>query len=392
MRLVLLDLLSFVTIGLSAETNFFPIMAWNGAPSDPAVLKKLRDCGLTVAGFVAPRDLDAVHAAGLKAIVSDARVSDYDWANVDEAAVRKRVTSLVAEVGKHPAVFGYYLRDEPSASHFPGLGKISSLIHELDPGKWAYINLFPNYANSEQLGTASYTEHLDKFIATCHPTILSYDHYALMEDGGFRQAYWLNLEQMRAAAQKNRIPFWNIVLSVGCLSYREVSAADFRFQAYTTLAYGGRGISYFTYFTPVVGNFRMAPIDQFGNETATWQSMRTENLQVLQLAPTLLRLNSDDVYHFGTVPEGSHGPTEKSLVKAVGTAEFVCGDFTHEDGSRYVMVVNKDFKKSRHCSLQYQTPPKRVLMVSPYSGQLTSFEGEQAWLAPGQGVLLKIEK
>jgi hypothetical protein len=29
-------------------------------------------------------------------------------------------------------------------------------------------------------------------------------------------------------------------------------------------------------------------------------------------------------------------------------------------------------------------------MVSPYSGQLTAFEGEQVWLAPGQGVVLKV--
>jgi len=351
----------------------------------------MRDCGLTVAGFVAPRDLDVCHAAGLKAIVSDARVSDYDWSNVDKALARKKIESLVAEVGKHPAVFGYYLRDEPSANHFPGLGKVASLIHELDPGKWAYINLFPNYASAEQLGNSSYTEHLEIFIATCHPIILSYDHYALMEDGGFRQAYWLNLEQIRAAARQSKIPFWNIVLSVGCLSYREVNAADLRFQAYTTLAYGGRGLSYFTYFTPAVGNFRMAPIDQFGNQTATWHHLRNVNLQILQLAPTLLRLNSDDVYHFGQVPEGCRPPTEKSLIQGVSRAEFLVGDFTHQDGSRYVMVVNKDFKKSRHCSLEYRTPPKRVLMISPYSGQPTSFEGEQAWLAPGQGVLLKLE-
>ncbi len=391
MRPFLFLLLSFVTLRLFAETNFFPLMAWNSAPGDPVVLKKMRDCGLTIAGFVAPRDLNVCLAAGLRAIVSDARVSDYDWLNVDEAAARKKIESLVSEVGKHPAVFGYYLRDEPSATHFPGLGKVAELIHELDPGKWAYINLFPNYASKEQLGCPSYAEHLDKFVTTCHPTILSYDHYALMEDGGFRQAYWLNLEQMRTAAQRNQIPFWNIVLSVGCLSYREVNAADLRFQAYTTLAYGGRGLSYFTYFTPAVGNFRMAPIDQFGNETATWHHLQNVNLQILQLAPTLLRLSSDEVYHFGQLPEGCRPSTEKSLIKGVGTAEFMVGDFTHQDGSRYAMVVNKDFKKSRHCSLEYRTAPKRVLMVSPYSGQLINFEGEQAWLAPGQGVLLKVE-
>jgi hypothetical protein len=51
------------------ETPFFPIMAWNHAPSDPAVLKKMAECGITVAGFTYPKDHDLVHAAGMKAIV-----------------------------------------------------------------------------------------------------------------------------------------------------------------------------------------------------------------------------------------------------------------------------------------------------------------------------------
>src|SRR5881296_1793539 len=97
----------------AADTNFFPIMPWNSPPNDPAVLKKIHDCGFTLAGFVPPTALNACQAAGLKAIVSDARSSGYDWASVDETKARTNIASLVAEVGKHPAVFGYYLRDEP---------------------------------------------------------------------------------------------------------------------------------------------------------------------------------------------------------------------------------------------------------------------------------------
>src|ERR1700733_8296015 len=70
------------------ETNFFPIMAWNSAPNDPAVLKKMHDCGLTVAGFVAPNVLDACQKAGLKGIVSDPRVGGYDWTKVDASGAR----------------------------------------------------------------------------------------------------------------------------------------------------------------------------------------------------------------------------------------------------------------------------------------------------------------
>jgi hypothetical protein len=239
----------FLLVGLplrlqAQDTNdFFPLMAWNWSSSDAAVYQKMHECGLTVAGFVAPKDLDLCQAAGLKAIVSDSRSSGYDWKNLDGEAARRNITSLVAEVGRHPALYGFYLRDEPGADLFPGLGKVASLIHELAPGKWAYINLFPNYASAAQLGSDNYKAHLDKFVETCHPTTLSYDHYALMDDGSLRNGYWQNLEQMRATGVKNHIPFWNIVLAVAHFNYREPTAADLRFQVYTTLAYGGRGIA-----------------------------------------------------------------------------------------------------------------------------------------------------
>ena len=374
------------------DTNFFPIMAWNGAPKDPAVLRKMHECGLTIAGFAAPGTLDACRAAGLKAIVSDARTSGYDWANVDEAKARKNVASLVAKVGRHPAVFGYYLRDEPGVGMFAGLAKVADLIRELSPGKWPYINLFPDYANADQLGIPTYAEYLERFIATCHPSIISYDNYSLMDDGSVRGNYWSNLESVRAACQKHGIEFWNIVLSVAHFSYRELNAADFRFEVYTTLAYGGRGISYFTYFTSSTGNYRMAPIDQFGHQTPTWYYMQHVNLQIQKLAPTVLQLHSDAVYHIGQLPSGASGPPTNSLVSSVAGDNFLVGDFTHRDGSRYLMVVNKDLAKSRPCSPQFRTAPRRLQHVSAYTGTLRPFEGEDVWLPPGGGVLLKVEQ
>ncbi len=383
-----------VTKATPAPTNkveepFFPVMAWNSVGNDPAVLKQMKDCGLTVAGFVAPTTLDACQAAGLKAIVSDKRVSDYDWTQVKPEIARSNVTSLIAETGKHPAVYGYYLRDEPGANFFPGLARVAEVIHEQAPDKWAYINLFPDYAENWQLQATNYQDYLERFVSTVHPTTLSYDNYGIMDDGSLRPNFWSNLESMRAVALKYHLPFWNIVLSVATFNFREVSAADLRFEVYSSLAYGARGIAYFTYFAPEVGNYRMAPIDQFGHATATWDHMRNVNLQIQKLAPTLLQLTSDDVYHFGSVPSSGHGPSTNSLVTGAD-GQILVGDFTHKDGTRYVMVVNKDVNKSIPCWPKFRHAPAKIQKVSPYSGSLSTYEGEDTWLAPGAGVLLKL--
>jgi hypothetical protein len=54
-------------------------------------------------------------------------------------------------------------------------------------------------------------------------------------------------------------------------------------------------------------------------------------------------------------------------------------------------VVNKDLLKSHHCAVTFRKPPRRVQTVSPYTGQLTEFAGEQQWLAAGQGTVLKLD-
>ena len=237
--------------------TFFPIMAWSGAPDDPAALAKMRDCGITVVGPTPMSKLDACQAAGLKVLIQDDRASGYgNWQGVDEAAAKKNVASLVEQTAKHPAAIGYYLMDEPHAALFPGLAKVAGDMQTLAPNMIPFINILPNYATPEQLGTKTYDEYIERFVDVCKPSIISYDHYALLDDGNLRDGYYQNLESVRRVAIKHHIPFWNVVLAVGHLSYRVPSQADFAFQAYTTLANGGGGIVYFMYLNPTVGNYR----------------------------------------------------------------------------------------------------------------------------------------
>ncbi len=381
-----------LSLGISAATRaeepFFPLMAWGHTPGDPVVLKKMRKCGINVAGFVPPSALDACRDAGLKAIVADPRTTDYDWLKVDPKTSRANVESLTKEVKDHPAVYGYLLRDEPSAALFPGLATVAAAVKEFHPGAWPYINLFPNYANVGQLGAPDYDAHIRAFVEICKPTTLSYDNYSLLEGDVLRDGYFANLESMRKAGLEFNLPFWNIILTVAHFNYREPTDADLRFQIYTSLAHGARGIAFFTYFTPSWGNYRLGPIDPFGHETTTWSKLRAVNLQVEKLSPTLLKLRSDHVYHFGEIPGGTQAPPADSLVEALD-GPFLVGDFTHEEGTRYLMIVNRSFSASYPCHPKLRTEAT-LEQISPYSGRPMPFGGEGIWLAPGQGALLRI--
>ena len=213
----------------------------------------------------------------------------------------QNITSLVKEVGKHPAVYGYYLRDEPTSvfSRPRESCRANPRTRSRQMGLHQFVSRLRQRRATRREQLRGIHREIYRHLQTNR---LSYDNYSLMDDGSLRDGYWQNLEAMRNASVKHKIPFWNIVLSVAHFNYREPSAADLRFEVYTTLAYGGKGIAYFCYFAPQVGNYRGAPIDQFGNETQSWQWMQNVNLQVAKLAPTLLQLTSDDVYHLGDVP------------------------------------------------------------------------------------------
>jgi hypothetical protein len=53
------------------------------------------------------------------------------------------------------------------------------------------------------------------------------------------------------------------------------------------------------------------------------------------------------------------------------------------------MIVNKNLKASITPKPEFREPVSTLCFVSPYNGTLGEFAGEQIWLAPGQGVLLK---
>jgi hypothetical protein len=369
-----------------------PLMAWDYADDEPT-LKKMAECGINLVAFVPPKALDACERLGLKAIVYDPDVTPHRWdLPFDAEQAAKALPPLIKQVNGHPAVFGYHLKDEPDGGQFARLAKSVELVREQAPGKWPYINLPPGMGKG-------YDDYLDQYVSTCHPPILSYDNYPVGQDGNFSYGFWANIAQVRSAGLRHNLPFWTIVLSSAHLTYGEPNPATLRLQAYGSLVYGARGICYYKFISrelpildaPDLGDWRGGPLDQFGEKTQAWEWMRNMNRQIQNLAPTLLKLKSDEVYHVGEVPEQNHAVDANSLVTGLKAGDaFIIGDFTHEDGSRWVMIVNKHLTHSVPCRPEFRKPPALLQYVSPITGELKKFPDPWYCLPPGQGVLLKL--
>ncbi len=379
------------TARLSPEE--FVIIPWDWPTGDSATLKDLYDCGFNVAGFVGMEDLDAVAEAGMKAIVSDnsTRISKSD-SELSKEEIGKRVRAISMKTAQNPIVFGHYMIDEPGASMFPYLKKWKDAWSENDPNRLAYINLFPNYANNEdQLNSENYEDYLEKYVSIVKPDFISYDNYSIRSDLTVNNSYYKNLASVRNIALKNNIPFWNIVSSMAFFKLTEPTYSSLCFSLYTTLAYGGKGICYFKYFSPPMGDFRLAPVDPFGNKTPSWALLQNVNLQMHAIGKVYSKLKSVHVFHYTNSNGYSWELASSNFIASVQQGEdLLVGEFVDEAKKPYVIVVNKSLTKSQYVELTFKEPGT-IYQINNYTGAANRFTGENCWLAPGQGRILYVQ-
>ena len=381
------------------QPDEYPISYWVGPPIEYNTLatwQRIKDCNFTVCGPyngypVADnrKMLDFCKHLGLKAMIVDARISNAASYN-DHVNVIK---SLVADYGSHPATYGYYITDEPGADRFPALAKVSQELQRQDPKHLPYINLLPIYATPEQLGAPTYAEHLDRFLRVVKPAVLSYDHYALLQQGSDRLDYFENLELIREHGLRHGVPTWNIILSLPHMGYRDPSAAEMRWQAYTSLAYGIKGLMWFTYWSmPGFGGTAIVTVT--GEPARLYPIVKQLNGEIRMLGKTLLGLTSTGVYHTGAVPLGCTRLGVDAPIQLPGDLSLLIGFFTDAKGRQYAMVVNRDHGKPVEATLLLKPHVTGLTEISAVDGSDKSVvladRKAKLSLAPGDGRLLRL--
>lgn len=396
------------------KPEFFPILPWDAnhnwlskplAEQRSNGLESIAECRFNMAGFVLPEDLPRCAELGLGAWVLPPNNASKDinrlreWKHISDEEIEERVKQTIFAAGTNPAVAGYFIMDEPGLKDFPVLAKAVATVKKYAPGKFAYINLFPDYAtigatNKSQLGTSNYTEYLEHFVAEVNPQALSYDNYRVQQSEDLKRpnlaaSYYHNLLEVRRVAQKHELPYLNIVSANQIRPTTPIpSPANLLFQAYTTLAAGYRGVGWYTYFAAGYG---YAPIDSSGSKSPTWAYLQQVNAQVLTLAPIMCRLTSTGVYFTSPAPADGLPLLPGEIVTAViCSSPIMVGEFRHTNGDRYVMFVNLSLERSAKISITFKSPFDAIQIMSAVDGSLSTFnQTNDLWLAAGQGVLLK---
>lgn len=375
----------------------FPLGFWNYAYLDiigDTPVKDWIECGMNLClsptfrpGKDKPEDmvslLDECQEKGVQLIIADQRCG-WTGASTDPEAYKARVSELLEEYGRHPAVYGYYVGDEPSAEQMADAIAAIQILKELSPGKVPFINFLGYWdgVEEEYLGGMDFDEWIDDFIKKTGLNQISYDVYTQMNppdavESGINQ-YFLSLNRMMAAGKRNGVPVWVTNLSVGHFRYRCPNEDDFRWQLNTSVASGAKCVWWFFFYMRLCRvNYRVAPIDEHNERTETyaWLSRVQRSFQK-QFGALFAQLEHEETYHCGHAYGGYPLLERKShpLLNEVTCDHKLPSmvSFFHlEDGTKYMAIVNTSQTESGrfHC---YFKPKVKELYRVCYTGQDTA--------------------
>lgn len=268
----------------------------------------------------------------------------------------------------HPALAGYFVKDEPGAKDFAELAAVVKKINAIDAKHFCYINLFPNYASPAQLGTDDYRTYVKKFMLEVPLHFYSFDFYPLTDIPGVYTSWHKNLEIFSDEARKSGKPFWAFAQSTQYDDrHAETSLATLRVQFYTDLAYGAQGLQYFTYWTPPANaneSFYDGPIGLDNKRTAVYDKVKLMNQEIKNLSGVFLGSKVISVEQSGkNIPAGtirmSQPPFPLKVLETSGEGAVVS---VLENGeNRFIVIVNRDYKKSMNLTLSGDESLKKVL-------------------------------
>jgi hypothetical protein len=380
----------------------FTISYWCGPPATHLTLERFQEvkaANFTLAlppcgGLTVDENrkmLDLCGQVGIQAMISDSRMVH---AIGDLEEHRKRLDAIIDDYADHPALLGYHIVDEPGAGAFEGLAEVVGYLRTHDPKHPGFINLLPTYATPAMLGTATYDEYVRKFADIVNPFVLSYDHYHFT-NAGDRPDFFQNLQIVRDVSVEREIPFWNIVLVTQHFEYRHLTEPELRFEAMQTLAYGAKGLVWFTYWmppgVPAPETWKHSLVNADGSLDAHYPMVQRVNADARAIGDVLVKAKSIRVFRHND--QNPAEPSDPATMEFAG-GDLTVGVFEDKEHKTLAMVTNRDYQSGTTTQVAVRRGSATIEQFDPttqtWSPAAITGEGKALVdLAPGGGVLLR---
>ena len=315
----------------------FLIYLWDApeGPDPEANAKALADAGFTVIDWD-PANLETLKPHGLKAMVQQPFSED-----------------LFRRLSKETTVWGYHLGDEPyPEDKFPPIAEQFRAIERIDPLHVPFINM---------LSIAG--DFLRNYMETVRPPLLSFDYYQWWWG---MDRYFEKLEQFREAAQAANVPLAtcfevsaNPAVERGETGYLPDNPRKLRQSVYTTLAYGAKGIEW--YSARMLFEPKSATLTPAGRDVATL------NNEIKRIGSVLVTLHSINVFLTPPLPAGTRTPSKDYWLHVLaeeGRPGLVQGMLKDDNSRDHLLVSNRDYREDQSANVRLQS---KWLGIAPWN-------------------------
>lgn len=296
------------------------------------------------------------------------------------------VRNYVTENMHSPNLAGYCIYDEPHCTHFNSVRVKLDRVRAVDNTHLLYGNLLHINTPPAAIGATSYDNYVERYINETCMGLLSYDYYAVRCNNPKDESevelmpnFFQNLEIISKFAKAYNTSFWAFTRAsqsvkwnsidgvMGSFTYKYPIPTEewMRVQAFAALLYGAQGLQYWPYTS--CDNGDMAPIDDYGNKSATYYYAKNINKDVKALTWVFLGAQMLQVGH--TNPETPLGclrltpsmlPQGVSNVSSDGSGMAV--GMLQNNTDMFVMVLNSDIHNEQTATVTVDKNIKRVLM------------------------------
>jgi hypothetical protein len=294
------------------------------------------------------RRLDLAAQHNLQVLLFDERLGRAWRAGFLTPAGAAVLDSVVNTYRDHPGFLGWYLGDEPRPP-YDTLAVLHRELQRRDPRHMTWNNLLGRMAFASEPAWRAY---IDGYLDTMPARVLSDDHYEFLA-GRDRNQFFVNAAGLRDLADQHGVPFWAIVQLTQHTGYRALTSGELRWQVSNLLAYGARGIGYFTYWTPSPDpqwNWGPGIIGPDGHRTGTYDMLKAFHQRLRPAGELLASCRWNSTQATAPVPPGAHSFVgDDWLAQVEGRASI--GRFVDHWGRPHLVIVNRDSLAEQQISL-----------------------------------------
>jgi hypothetical protein len=301
-------------------------------------------------------------------------------------------------------LYGYNLLDEPNLETLKASLNAIRSAREIDKEKMVFVNLGDT---GEDFRTC--VRELAQ-----NSSMVSFDLYSWNSAKGkpTRYIHKKHFEYLQITAEEARdanVPWWGVPLSVeherrdekmkvlwGFMLHDpdkrdpKSEKARIRFNAYSCIIYGAKGLIWYSYDTsncPITNPDRIEPfldpyipytfhdacVDYDGNPSIFYDYVKEVNMKVLSMESILMDLTWLSTVHgtsynnYDAVPRGSLPVVEEStpVVSSISMdSTLAVGIFEGKDKNKYLMVMNKDIDYDKTYTIELKNAKKVYIFNS----------------------------